>query len=162
MLSTNVALSLRKGLWDGAPAMDPLALLYVPTVPGGPMINCVGSGANNSRPVKVHPVDPLLPVVIEPSPFTVICWAELDIKVPLVAPLLSVKERSLISCATPVGLGSKSLSTIVSKPAPGVNAAEALTAPPLVVLPGGVEKGYRRGVGRHPNIPIALIRHEVS
>ena len=56
-------------------------------------------------PFKPHPVATVLPKTNVPAPLTVICWPELEAKVPVVAPVLSVKSRPLISCAILVGFG---------------------------------------------------------
>ena len=42
MLKTNVTDWSKKGLCGPFPAMEPLALLYVPPLPGGPMMVCAG------------------------------------------------------------------------------------------------------------------------
>jgi hypothetical protein len=89
-------------------------------------------------PFKPHPVIPVLPRTNAPPVLIVICWAELEAKVPVVAPVLRVKSRPLINCAILVGFASKSVRLIVMVPAPVVKTAEAFTAPPLVILPDGV------------------------
>jgi hypothetical protein len=63
---------------------------------------------------------------------------ELELKVPAVAPLSSVKSRSLIAWETAVGLTFRLVTTTVSVFAEVVKAAVALTDPPGVLLPLGV------------------------
>jgi hypothetical protein len=46
---TNIAVWLRNGLCAGFPAIEPLALLYVPPLPGGPKMRCVGPAAPAPR-----------------------------------------------------------------------------------------------------------------
>ena len=147
-LTVNVAVWLRNGLCGPLPAIEALALEYRPPAPGGPMINPAGPinpRASNCRPpatllLRPHPVDPVEPRVEVPPEFTVICCPELEANVPVVAPLLSTKSKSLISCATSVGFANRSVSTTVTVPEPVVTVAEALTGPPLVLLPDGVIK----------------------
>jgi hypothetical protein len=80
----------------------------------------------------------MLPVVNVPSLLTVISCPELEAIVPVVAPLLRLKLRSLRSWATFPGFASKFVRVMDSVPAPVVNVAVASTSPPLVVLPDGV------------------------
>jgi len=58
----------------------------------------------------------------------VISWPELEVSVPVVAPLLSTKSRSLIAWITLVGFASKFTKVILIEPALVVNVADASTA----------------------------------
>lgn len=94
----------------------------------------------SESPVKAHPVDTVEPSANVPLLAMLISCPELAVKVPLVAPPLNVNAKSLIAWATSVMFACRLLSMIVTVPAPVVTIADALTGPPLVVLPAGVVK----------------------
>src|SRR5215472_15316747 len=75
-----------------------------------------------------------------PSPATLICCPACEARVPVIAPLLNTMSKSLINCATSVGLASKSDRVIVTVPVPVTTVAAAFTGPPPVILPVGVMK----------------------
>jgi len=143
----NVAVWLRNGLCGPLPAIEPLALLNV-APPGGPMIKWAGpvgvpmTFKSRLPPLglKAQPVLTVPPKVNVPPELTVISWPELEVNVPAVDPLLSVKNRSLRSCPTSVGFASKSVRVTVSVFADVTNVAEALTGLPPIVDPVGVVK----------------------
>lgn len=142
---SKVAVWLRNGLWGLLPAIEPLALLYVPPGPGGPIIRCDGPvGVPRTSRVNMppevpnaQPVETVGPRTNVPSPLTVISWPALEVSVPVVA-LFSVKEISLRSCATSVGFACRSVRVMEMLPLVISNVAEASTGPPDVVAPEGV------------------------
>lgn len=85
--------------------------------------------------VKSQPVETLAPTVYDPPEFTVNAVPALAVRVPLVAPLLSVKNRSLRFCATSVGFDSRLFNVTVTVPAPVTKIADASSALPPDEVP---------------------------
>ena len=86
---TNIAVWLRNGLCAGFPAIEPLALLYVPPLPGGPKMRCVGPAAPRSfkrsvldeGELSAQPVETVEPSEKVPLGATLISCAELLLNV---------------------------------------------------------------------------------
>src|SRR5579864_2152003 len=85
--------------------------------------------------LKVHPVATLAPTEYVPPEFTVSSVPLLDVSVPVVAPLLSVKNRSLRFCATSVGFESKLFRVTLIVPAPVTKMADEFSRLPPVEAP---------------------------
>lgn len=135
-------------------AMEPFAFVYGP----GPIISCEGpapapTGVDNVeapgqitqmvKPVpsvpKPHPVEVVIPSVVDLSELMVICSAD---EVKPVVPVNSEdneKSTSLTSWPTSEGFASKSLRVTLRVPLPVTKMADALTLPPATVAPDAVE-----------------------
>jgi hypothetical protein len=149
-LIRKLAVWLRNGLCGSLPAIEPLALLYVPLAPGGPIRRCEGlvgcPSASKCRvdvPVALRPqpVATKPPSVAVPLSATVTSRPILN---PSVAPIadapVNEKLMSLSNCPTDVGFASKSASVTEIDPGFVMKVAEALTVPSFTVLPAGVLK----------------------
>ena len=80
--------------------------------------------------VRTQPVETLEPTEYDPPEFTVSWVPALEAKVPVVMPLLRVKNMSLMFCPTSVGLESRLFKVTVTVPGPVVKIAEASTVLP--------------------------------
>jgi hypothetical protein len=98
--------------------------------------------SSNSEPpdeVKDQPVGTVAPTEYDPPEFTVSSVPLLETKLPLVAPLLSVRNRSLIFCPIVLGCESKLLSVILIVPASVTKVADAFTVFPPEEVPAAVK-----------------------
>ena len=81
------------------------------------------------------------PGLVDPPDATNIVLALLELRVPPLVTLLSVKNRSLKSCPALFWLASKLVRVMVRLSVPVTKLADALTGSPTVsVAPAGVEK----------------------
>lgn len=107
----------------------------------GPWVPAPSPSSKSELPddVRTQPVDTAEPTEYVPFEFIVSAVPLLESSVPVVAPLLREKNRSLIFCPTDLWFESKLLSVILIVPAPVRKVADAFTAFPPEEAPAAVK-----------------------